>query len=74
MQTEPRVSPNALQLCRRSGFSREGGTLEIVKVSYKQIESLQGWNKFRIRQRDGAERTTPDPLTPLSIRMILPSF
>lgn len=74
MQTEPRASPNALQRCRRSGFNREGGTLEIIKVSYKQLESLQGRNKFRIRQHDRTERTTTDPVTPLSVRAILHAF
>lgn len=74
MQTEPRASPNALQRCGRSGFNGAGGTLEIIKVSYKQIESLQGRNKFRIRQRDGAERTTTDAVISLSVRTILPAF
>lgn len=56
MRTEPRASPNALQRRRRAGFNSEGATLEMIEVWYKQIKSLQGWNKFTIRE----ERTTAD--------------
>lgn len=56
MRTEPRASPNAMQRRRRAGFNSEGATLEMIEVWYKQIKSLQGWNKFTIRE----EKTTAD--------------
>lgn len=63
MQTELRASPNALQRHRRAVFNRGGATLEMIEVSFKQIESLQGWNKYTIRRRDGEIRTTADRMT-----------
>lgn len=61
MHNERRASPNALQRCRRSDFNREGGTLEVIKVSCKQIESLQGRNKF---QNQTAWRSSEDNYWP----------
>lgn len=63
MQTELRASPNALQRHRRAVFNSGGATLEMIEVSFKQIESLQGWNKSTITWRDGAMRTTADRVT-----------